>query len=43
VLGQLENLAGLSFRGLGIIAEMNDRGASFKRIAEFIAKHWEIL
>jgi hypothetical protein len=43
VLGQLENLTGLSFRGLGIIAEMNDRGASFKRIAEFIAKHRDIL
>jgi hypothetical protein len=43
VLGQLEDLTGLSFRGVGIIAEMNDRGASFKRIAGFIAKHWETL
>src|SRR4051794_35496513 len=43
VLGQLEDLTGLSFRGVGIIAEMNDRGASFKRIAGFIAKHRETL
>jgi hypothetical protein len=43
VLGQLEDLTGLSFRGVGIIAEMNDRGASFQQIAGFIAKHWEAL
>jgi hypothetical protein len=43
VLGQLKDLTGLSFRGVGIIAEMNDRGASFKQIAAFVAKHWEAL
>jgi hypothetical protein len=43
VLGQLEDLTGLSFRSIGIIAEMNDRGASFIRIAAFIAKHCEAL
>jgi hypothetical protein len=43
VLGQLEDLTGLSLRSIGIIAEMNDRGASFTRIAAFIAKHWEAL
>ena len=43
VIGQLEDLTGLSFRGVGVIAEMNDRGASFKQIAGFIAKHWEAL
>src|SRR4051794_27030994 len=38
VLGQLEDLTGLSFRGVGIIAEMNDRGASFKQIAAMLHK-----
>jgi hypothetical protein len=43
VLGQLEDLTGLSLRSIGIIAEMNDRGASFVRIAAFVAKYWQAL
>jgi hypothetical protein len=39
VLGQLEDLTGLSFRSIGLIAEMNDKGASFRQIAGYIAKN----
>jgi hypothetical protein len=41
VLGQLEELVGLRFESIGILAEMNDKGMPFKHIAGYIAKHHE--
>jgi hypothetical protein len=43
VLGQLEELVGLRFESIGILAEMNDKGMPFKHIAGYIAKHHEAL
>jgi hypothetical protein len=40
---QLEELVGLRFESIGILAEMNDKGMSFKHIAGYIAKHCEAL
>jgi hypothetical protein len=40
---QLEELVGLRFESIGILAEMNDKGMSFKHIAGYIAKHHEAL
>jgi hypothetical protein len=43
VLGQIEELVGLRFESIGIIADLNDKGLAFKHIAGYIAKHYDAL
>ena len=43
IIGQLQELVGISFYSIGLVAEMNDRGASFKEIAAYIGQHWETM
>ena len=43
VLGQLEELVGLRFESIGVIADLNDKGLPFGHIAGYIAKHYEAL
>ena len=39
VLGQLEELVGLQFQSIGVIADLNDKGLPFRQIAGYIAKN----
>ena len=43
VLGQLEELVEFLVESLGTIADLNDKGMPFRRIAGYIAKHYEAL